>query len=271
MNLNNKLFLQTELEPRMIRSINDFKGLVNGSFNPPPRKTTGNESDFDADECESVAATVVSAPECTTQPAEAPAVKPAQDETTLTQENAVASPAATPIPTPAATPVPTKAADANKTSTQPEATVEATSNVVEPVLTTYGSKNEVGLRFLRRSLYNSMSQSENESICGSQTPTRETEEGAKAIEKQQEKQKVSEITRKKLGRPRTKQRLEQAMAPKTPERTPEPAQVAEKETEPQLEATPVAKVRETSRVLNATKEAVNLKSLLQIRFCINPM
>lgn len=237
----------------MIRSITDFKGLVNGSFNPPPRKTTGNDSDFDADECESVAATVVSAPDCTEQPAEAPAAEQAQaDEITLTQENAVASTVATPVSAPAP--------DANKTSTQPEASVEATSKAVEPVLTTYGSKNQVGIRFLRRSLYNSMSQSESESIRSSQTPTRETEAGAKAIEKQQEKQKVSEISRKKLGRPRTKQRLEQAMSPKTPERkstTPEQVQVAENETETQPQATPVAEVTQTqSPVLNVTTVSV---------------
>lgn len=232
----------------MVRNISDFKGLVNGSFNPPPRKPAGNgDSDFDVDECESVAATVVSAPDSTAQAAPAD-TEQAEEETTLTQEK-VGTPSA-PTPTAAATPTPAG------TPTPDAASTQATSTAAEPVLTTYGSNNQVGIRFLRRSLYKSMSHSDRESICGSQTPTeREAEEKSKEEQQQKEQAaKVSEITRRNLRRPKTKQRLEQAMRKSaTPEKEYTPVK---------SQAAPAVEVVEASPLLNVTSisdEAVSIK------------
>ncbi|ALC40799.1 Cap-G [Drosophila busckii] len=133
--------LQSELEPRMIRNITDFQGLLNGSFNPPPKKTTeeGQESDAEAEECESVAATTISTAEC---------AAPADIEPTPTAVETVAE------------------------LKEGPAVVEKPA---EPVLTTFGADNQVGLRFLRRSLHNSISNSDAESVCSAHSPARELE------------------------------------------------------------------------------------------------
>lgn len=245
----------------MVRSISDFKGLVNGSFNPPPRKTGDNaDSEFDGDECESVAATVVSAPDSTAQSALAD-TEQAEEETTLTQETVGAPPA--PTTTAAATPTPT--AVATPTPPPAAASTQATSTDAEPMLTTYGSNHQVGIRFLRRSLYKSMSQYDGESICGSQTPTeREAEAEARSIVEQQQKEqsaKVSEISRRNLRKPKTKQRLEQAMRKSvTPEYTPVKSQ-----------SVPAEEVVEESPLLNVTSLSEEAVSISEVSTRIPPL
>ncbi|KAL7738641.1 hypothetical protein ACLKA6_006932 [Drosophila palustris] len=175
--------INSELEPRLIRSIVDFKDMLNGSFSPPKRNTEGHDSD--GEECESITATTASTSEST---APAAVVVPT---VTITKESGEVSA------------MPSSPAPATAT------TVAVPAENVQPVLTTYGTNNQ-SIRFLRRSLHNSISQSDGDSICGAQSPARESESLSE----------VSEISRANLRREATKQRLEQAMAraSKTPEK-----------------------------------------------------
>lgn len=205
--------VNSELEPRLTRSIVDFKDMLNGSFKPPAHKTDGNDSDVDAEECESVTATTVSTSECAAPAAETKRTTVVPTVATIDEEVEVP-------------PSPSPAAAATATAT-PTAATPAETAPVEPVLTTYGTNNQVGIRFLRRSLHNSISQSDGDSICGPQSPARESELD------QEQQSEVSEISRRNLRRPKTKQRLEQAMArvSKTPEKrpeTPEPPEVSQR-------------------------------------------
>lgn len=181
----------------MIKNIEDFKKMLNGSFMPPARKPDGNDSDADAEECESITATIASTSE---GPAQLPAAQAvAESEITAPVDTTIAG----------------TAAATESAATEAAPVPPATS---EPVLTTFGAKNQVGLRFLRRSLYTS----DSESISESQTPAASE---AEALEKQQ--QEVKEISRRYLRRDKTKQRLERAIAraSKTPEKETESTKV----------------------------------------------
>ncbi|KAH8299438.1 hypothetical protein KR044_001461, partial [Drosophila immigrans] len=193
--------LNSELEPRLIRNINDFKDMLNGSFKPLARNMEGNESENDGEECDSVTATTASTSECP-----APQRKTILPSLVEEVDSVPASPAPAVAPrTAPSTPVPS----APSTPVLAEAT--------ETVLTTYGTKNQVGLRYLRRSLHNSISHSDGDSICGSQSPSRDSEPA------EQKKNEANEISKRNLRRVKTKERLEQAMAraSKTPEKRPE--------------------------------------------------
>ncbi|XP_030558597.1 condensin complex subunit 3 [Drosophila novamexicana] len=199
--------VSSELEPRMIKNIVDFKDVLNGSFNPPARKPDGNESEADAEECESVTATIASTSECPTQVPAAPESEPPAAATAITEAATLTEAAIT---------------EGSSTRTSPSTVAVAT----EPVLTTFGANNQVGIRFLRRSLHNSISHSDAESNCSSQTPAPDAE----ALEKQQQQQEeIKEISRRNLCRDKTKQRLEKAIAraSKTPEKQPEAPEAAE--------------------------------------------
>jgi len=207
--------LQSDLKPRLVRNIVDFKHMVNGSFNLiPQRNTEGHDSDVDGEECESVTATTVS----TSEPAAPAAIVPTILITKETGEVCG-------VP-------PSPAVAAAEVETVP-------AENVEPVLTTYGANNQVGLRYLRRSLHNSISQSDGDSICGSQSPARESEIATRS------QSEVSEISRRNLRREKTKQQLEQAMArtSKTPVKraaTPEVVETDENTTIVDVNRTPTA-------------------------------
>ncbi|XP_060659779.1 LOW QUALITY PROTEIN: condensin complex subunit 3 [Drosophila nasuta] len=194
--------LNSELEPRLVRNITDFKDMLNGCLQPPARNPEGHESENDGEDCESIAATTASTSECP-----APARKTIVP-TIIEEPGEVASGPASPAP-------------AAATRTAP--TTPVPTETAEPVLTTFGKQNEVGLRFLRRSLHNSISHSDGDSICGSQSPSHESEAA------EQQKNKASEISRKNLRRRKTGERLQLAMAraSQTPEKrllTPEPTE-----------------------------------------------
>ncbi|XP_034476603.1 condensin complex subunit 3-like isoform X1 [Drosophila innubila] len=183
--------INSELEPRLIRSIVDFKDMLNGSFNPiPERNTEGHDSDVDGEECESVTAPTAS----TSEPAAPASIVP----TILINKDTGEVSRVPSSPSPAVA---------------PEVATVPTENVA-PVLTTYGTNNQVGIRYLRRSLHNSISQSDGDSICGSQSPARESEIATRS------QSEVSELSRRNLRREKTIQQLEQAMAhaSKTPEK-----------------------------------------------------
>ncbi|XP_034652174.1 condensin complex subunit 3 isoform X1 [Drosophila subobscura] len=174
--------ITSELEPRVVTNINNFKLMVEGSLNPPAR---GARDEVDSDEeCDTETVTT-KASENVEQPAQvaAPIPEESANEHTLT----------------------------NATDSQAEASavtqIEA-APVADPVLTTYGTENRVGQRFLRRSLYNSTCSSENATT----EETGETE--------------ASETSRINLRRPQMKRRLQQALArsSKTPEKQPQEQQ-----------------------------------------------
>ncbi|XP_062133815.1 condensin complex subunit 3 [Drosophila sulfurigaster albostrigata] len=196
--------LNSELEPRLVRNITDFKDMLNGCLQPPARNPEGHESENDGEDCESIAATTASTSECP-----APARKTIVP-TIIEEPGEIASGPASPAP-------------AAATRTAP--TTPVPTETSEPVLTTFGKQNEVGLRFLRRSLHNSISHSDGDSICGSQSPSHESETA------EQQKNKASEISRKNLRRRKTGERLQLAMArgSQTPEKrplTPEPTETS---------------------------------------------
>ncbi|KAH8371869.1 hypothetical protein KR093_009194 [Drosophila rubida] len=201
--------LNSDLESRLIRNIVDFKDMLNGCFKPSARSPDGNDSDNDAEECDSVTATTASTSECPVPPRKT--IVPTMIEEAGEVDSVPGSPA------PAAA---TRTAPSTPVTTAPSTPVPA--EAAEPVLTTFGTKNQVGLRFLRRSLHNSISHSDGDSVCGSQSPSHESE----AVE--QQKKEANEISKRNLRRVKTRERLEKAMAraSKTPEKrpiTPEPS------------------------------------------------
>ncbi|XP_030372995.1 condensin complex subunit 3 [Scaptodrosophila lebanonensis] len=188
--------IQSELEPRMIRNIVNFKGMLDGNFNPPFIRQDGNESD---DECDSVTVTTTS--ENTQAPVtESEEITPAA----IPQDNIERPPE-----------------DTNQVATT-TSTTESDPPTAEQVLTTFGQDNQVGIRFLRRSLHKSISHSDAESVAGSDR-TRKSKTPARKPT-QDEENKASEISKRNLRRPQTQRRLEHAMAraSKTPEKAPSP-------------------------------------------------
>ncbi|KMY93398.1 condensin complex subunit 3 [Drosophila simulans] len=174
--------IASELDPRMIKCIENFKLVVNGSFNPPPRR---NRDEGESDE-EYETATVTTA--------ESETAVPAQSQAPVTEEspNDVTQPAAI------------TAVDATET---PKA-AEPPAPVPEPIVTTFGKDNIVGIRHLRRSM--AISHSEAESLLGPQSPSTEESTESEAVE----------TSKRNLRQPQMRRRLEMAMArsSKTPEK-----------------------------------------------------
>ncbi|KAH8279370.1 hypothetical protein KR026_008207 [Drosophila bipectinata] len=214
--------IANELEPRMTKNFEDFKLMVNGSFNPPARK---NPEDGDSDDdCDT--ATVTTLQSETVVPAPAPATEPADPnleesstEATLTNSNkdttTQESEETAQVAAPAA-----------------QAAAETPTPAAEPIITTFGRDNIVGLRYLRRSL--AASQSEVEGILGEQASEPEKEPEAEAQKEKTPEAQAVQTSKRNLRRPQMQRRLERAMArsSKTPEKTLEP-QDSEAETIPE--------------------------------------
>ncbi|XP_043642298.1 condensin complex subunit 3 [Drosophila teissieri] len=176
--------IASELDPRMIKSIENFKLVVNGSFNPPPRRNPGEgESDEEFE-----TATVTTAELETAVQAKSKSPDTEESPNDLTQSAA------------------STAADATET---PKA-VEPPAPVPEPIVTTFGKDNIVGIRHLRRSM--AISHSDAESLLGPQSPNPEESTESEAVE----------TSKRNLRQPQIRRRLEMAIArsSKTPEKRP---------------------------------------------------
>lgn len=200
----------------MTKNFENFKLMVNGSFNPPARK---NPEDGDSDdECDTATVTTLQSESVAPVPAPAPAPAPIPALTAPADPNLEESSTEATL------------TNSNKDSTTQEsketakeATLAApaahvtTTPVAEPIITTFGQDNIVGLRYLRRSL--AASHSEVEGIVGPQTPDPEKESEAEK-EKTPDAQAV-QTSKRNLRRPQMQRRLERAMArsSKTPEKT----------------------------------------------------
>ncbi|XP_037713244.1 condensin complex subunit 3 [Drosophila subpulchrella] len=181
--------IASDLDPRVIKNIENFKLVVNGSFNPPPRRNPGeDESD---EECNT--ATVTTTELATEVPAQStpPVPEDTTHEVTQTAASETQQSEAT-VQESAATPKP----------------VEPAAPTPEPIVTTYGKDNIVGIRYLRRSM--AISHSEAESLLGPQTPEPEEKTETEA----------AETSKRNLRQPQIRRRLEMAMArsSKTPEK-----------------------------------------------------
>ncbi|XP_022229837.2 condensin complex subunit 3 [Drosophila obscura] len=207
--------ITSELEPRVVKNINNFKMMVDGSFNPPAREAR-DELDSD-EECDTATVTTM-ASENVGQP-EQVAVPPTPVESASEQTL-------------------TNASDSQAEA--PTSTPSETAPVAEPVLTTFGTENRVGQRFLRRSLYNSRCSSDNA------TPEEPVETDA------------AETSKRNLRRPQMKRRLQQALArsSKTPEKQPqeqeEPDNSAESEQNESLQSPARTDKSDTSEVIEAS-------------------
>ncbi|XP_017001776.3 condensin complex subunit 3 [Drosophila takahashii] len=214
--------IASELDPRMIKNIQNFKLLVDGSFNPPPRQNPGEgESD---EECET--ATVTTAESETAQPA-----APVTEDTTHEVAQTTASEAET------------QQSEATAATPRP---VEPAAPTPEPIVTTYGKDNIVGIRYLRRSM--AISHSDAESLLGPQTP--EPEEHTET--------EAAETSRRNLRQPQMRRRLEMAMArsSKTPEKQP-PAEEEESSDEEISESPTVVDRSNDSEVIEASPTAAS--------------
>ncbi|XP_017077993.1 condensin complex subunit 3 [Drosophila eugracilis] len=185
--------IASELDPRMIKNIDNFKMMVNGSFNPPPRRNPG-EGDSD-EECETATVTTAAESETavpaeTTEPApeSSSSNEPALISGPQTQQNELIE---------------------ENTAATPKA-AEPAAPTPEPIITTYGKDNIVGIRYLRRSM--AISQSEAESLLGPQSPNPEENTETEA----------AETSKRNLRQPQMRKRLEMAIArsSKTPEKRP---------------------------------------------------
>ncbi|KAH8389689.1 condensin complex subunit 3 [Drosophila serrata] len=187
--------IASDLDPRMTKNIENFKLMVNGSFDPPPRR---NPEDGDSDEeCETATVTSVN-------------VGHAQTTTAPNGEESATEPSMAAV---------TDTSQSEKRTPPPEAVAPAAAPAPEPIITTFGEDNIVGLRNLRRSL--AISRSEADALLGldaeanaDSDPESESEE-AVATE-------TAETSKRNLRRPQMKKRLEKALArsSKTPEKPP---------------------------------------------------
>ncbi|KAH8277757.1 hypothetical protein KR018_005347, partial [Drosophila ironensis] len=181
--------IASNLEPRMTKNFEDFKLMVNGSLNPTvPKNPDDGDSD---DECDT--ATVVTAQSESVVPAQTADPDPEESSTEKTLTN----------------PSEHTLTHGSKATTTPAA---------EPIVTTYGQDNSVGLRYLRRSM--AASHSEVESLLGSEAADPDPEPEP-ATQKSPETPAVR-TSKRNLRRPQMQRRLAQAMSrsSKTPEKQP---------------------------------------------------
>ncbi|XP_001986837.2 condensin complex subunit 3 isoform X2 [Drosophila grimshawi] len=183
--------INSELEPRMIKNIMNFKDMLNGKFNPPARNPDGNNSDVDAEECESITAITAPGYEC-------PASASRGSGAVTAMSDSEQAPAI----------IITEASIVTEVAASEDSVATPAPTSVEPVLTTFGAKNQVGIRFLRRSLHNSITNSDTESICGPQSPASSVA-NAEIVEQQEGARAIS---RRMMRRPKSKLQLEKAMA-----------------------------------------------------------
>ncbi|KAH8353986.1 hypothetical protein KR067_007681 [Drosophila pandora] len=206
--------IANDLEPRMTKNFENFKLMVNGSFNPPARKNPEDgESD---DECDTATVTTLQSESVAPAPAPTPAsaaatpadpnLEESSTEATLTNSNKDSTTQESEETAKEATPAALAAA-------------ETTTPAAEPIITTFGQDNIVGIRYLRRSL--AASHSEVEAILGPQTPDPEKESEAEAEKEKTPEAQAVQTSKRNLRRPQMQRRLERAMArsSKTPEKT----------------------------------------------------
>lgn len=198
----------------MTKNFENFKLMVNGSFNPPARKNPEDgESD---DECDTATVTTLQSESVAPAPAPTPAsaaaapadpnLEESSTEATLTNSNKDSTTQESEETAKEATPAAPAAA-------------ETTTPAAEPIITTFGQDNIVGIRYLRRSL--AASHSEVEAILGPQTPDPEKESEAEAEKEKTPEAQAVQTSKRNLRRPQMQRRLERAMArsSKTPEKT----------------------------------------------------
>ncbi|XP_017031434.1 condensin complex subunit 3 [Drosophila kikkawai] len=228
--------IASDLDPRLTKNIENFKLMVNGSFEPPPRRNP-EEGDSD-EECETATvASVNVVPEET-------AAGPAPEESATEPSMAAV----------------TDASQGEATAAAAEAS-PALAPAPEPIVTTFGEANIIGIRHLRRSL--AISRSEADSLLGldaeadaDSEPDNVSEpepEGAAATE-------AAETSKRNLRRPQMKRRLEQALArsSKTPEKKPPSYEEPSSSSESEVAASPARVDRSNdSEVIEASPTAVS--------------
>ncbi|XP_017125626.2 condensin complex subunit 3 isoform X1 [Drosophila elegans] len=193
--------IANELEPRMIKNIGNFKLMVNGSFNPPPRRNPEDgESD---DECETGTVTTADLEVPAPAPTQIEAPAPSPEESSSLQ---------TPTSAPETHESETSAGEAAATPKAVKAAEAAVPPIPEPIVTTYGKDNIVGIRYLRRSM--AISLSDAESLLETQAVNAEENTETEAA--------AAETSKRNSSRPQMRRRLQMAMArsSKTPEKKP---------------------------------------------------
>ncbi|KAH8237445.1 hypothetical protein KR038_012149 [Drosophila bunnanda] len=191
--------IASDLDPRMTKNIENFKLMVNGSFDPPRRR---NPEDGDSDE------------ECETATVTSLNVVPAQPTTAPNPEESVTEPSMAAV---------TDTSQSEATAPPPEAVSPSAAPAPEPIITTFGENNIIGIRYLRRSL--AISRSEADTLLGLDTTAKAESEPEPEPEPEPEEAPATEAantSKRNLRRPQMKKRLEKAIArsSKTPEKQP---------------------------------------------------
>ncbi|KAH8285642.1 hypothetical protein KR054_011901 [Drosophila jambulina] len=233
--------IASDLDPRMTKNIENFKLMVNGSFNPPPRR---NPEDGDSDEeCETATVTTVN-------------VVPEQTSAAPNPEETATEPSMTAV---------TDASQTEATEGSPEAVAPAAASAPEPIITTFGEANIVGIRYLRRSL--AISRSEADSLLGLEPEDEHESEPEPEAQPEPEPEaqeaaatEAAETSKRNLRRPQMKRRLEQAIdrSSKTPEKQPPSNDESSSSSENEIPASPARGDRSNdSEVIEASPTAAS--------------